>query len=292
MNPSARATTAETPEQYVQDKAAGSGSSFYYAFLFLPPPRRAAITAFYAFCREVDDVVDETSEPSVAAAKLAWWRREVVEAYAGRPTHPVTRALMPLAPGFGIEAAHLEAVIDGCQTDLDQTRFLDFAGLQRYCHLVAGVVGEVAANIFGRTQAETLHYAHRLGLAMQMTNIIRDVGDDARRGRIYLPVDELQRFGVKAHELLQRESPWGYSERFDALMRFQAQRAHATFDEALALLPEADRVAQKPGLMMANIYRSLLREIESQGFRVLHQRTSLTPLKKLWIAACTHVRGR
>jgi phytoene synthase len=292
VSPGAAAAPAATPEQYVQDKAAGSGSSFYYAFLFLPPPRRAAITAFYAFCREVDDVVDETADPSVAAAKLAWWRGEVAEAYAGRPTHPVTCALMPLASGFGITADHLNAVIDGCQIDLEQTRFLDFAGLQRYCHLVAGVVGEVAAGIFGRTQADTLRYAHRLGLAMQLTNIIRDVGDDARRGRIYLPVDELQRFDVKAHELLQREAPWGYSERFDALMRFQAQRAHATFDEALALLPKVDRVSQKPGLMMANIYRSLLREIESQGFRVLHQRTSLTPLKKLWIATCTHVRGR
>jgi phytoene synthase len=292
MSELAPVASAATPEQYVQDKAAGSGSSFYYAFLFLPPPRRAAITAFYAFCREVDDVVDETTDAGVAAAKLAWWRREVAEAYAGRPTHPVTRALMPLAPTFGIEAGHLNAVIEGCQTDLDQTRFLDFPGLQRYCHLVAGIVGEVAANIFGRTQADTLRYAHRLGLAMQLTNIIRDVGDDARRGRIYLPVDELQRFDVKAHELLKREAPFGYSDRFTALMRFQAERAHATFDEAMALLPEADRVAQKPGLMMANIYRTLLREIEAQGFRVLHQRTSLTPLKKLWIAARTHVRGR
>mgnify|MGYP002783557194 FL=1 len=283
---------AASPEQYVQDKAAGSGSSFYYAFLFLPLPRRAAITAFYAFCREVDDVVDETSDAGVAATKLAWWRREVAEAYAGRPTHPVMRALMPLAPRFDIRAEHLDAVIDGCEIDLQQTRFLDYAGLQRYCHLVAGVVGEVAAGIFGRSEADTLRYAHRLGLAMQLTNIIRDVGDDARRGRIYLPVDELQRFDVKAHELLKREAPWGYSDRFTALMRFQAERAHATFDEALALLPEADRVAQKPGLMMANIYRRLLREIEAQGFQVLHQRTSLTPLKKLWIAACTHVRGR
>jgi phytoene synthase len=184
------------------------------------------------------------------------------------------------------------AVIEGCQLDLELTRYLDYPALQRYCHLVAGVVGEVAAGIFGRTQADTLRYAQRLGLAMQLTNIIRDVGDDARRGRIYLPIDELQRFDVKAHELLQREAPWGYSERFTALMRFQAARAHATYDEALALLPEADRVAQKPGLMMANIYRRLLREIEAQGFQVLHQRTSLTPLKKLWIAACTHVRGR
>jgi phytoene synthase len=281
-----------TPQQYVQDKAARSGSSFYYAFLFLPPPRRAAITAFYAFCREVDDVVDEITDPGVAATKLQWWRTEVAQAFAGEPSHPVMRALMPLAADYGIEAGHLHAVIDGCQVDLEQTRFLDYPALQRYCHLVAGVVGEVAANIFGRTETATVQYAHRLGLAMQLTNIIRDIGDDARRGRIYLPMSELQRFDVKANELLRREAPWGYSERFTALMRFQAERAHAAYDAALALLPAAERSAQRPGLMMANIYRTLLREIESQGFRVLHQRTSLTPLRKLWIATRTHLRGR
>jgi phytoene synthase len=281
-----------TPQQYVQDKAAKSGSSFYYAFRFLPPPRRAAITAFYAFCREVDDVVDEMRDPGVAAAKLQWWRGEVQQAYAGQPGHPVMQALMPLAPAHAIEARHLNAVIDGCQVDLEQTRFLDFPALQRYCHLVAGVVGEVAANIFGRTQPQTVQYAHTLGQAMQLTNIIRDVGDDARRGRIYLPVNELQRFGVKASEILARQAPWGYSDRFEALMRFQAERAHALYDQAFALLPEADRVAQKPGLMMANIYRTLLREIEAQGFQVLHQRTSLTPLRKLWIATRTHWQGR
>jgi len=281
-----------TPQQYVQDKAARSGSSFYYAFLFLPEERRAAITAFYAFCREVDDVVDEVHDPSLAATKLAWWRREVDEAFAGRASHPVTQALMPLAARYGIEADHLLAVIEGCELDLQQSRLLDFPALQRYCHLVAGVVGEVAANIFGRTHDDTLRYAHTLGRAMQLTNIIRDVGDDARRGRIYLPISELQQFGVKAHEILQRQSPWGYSERFIALMRFQAERAHATYDEAMALLPDADRRAQRPGLMMANIYRSLLREIEAGGFQVLHQRTSLTPIRKLWIAARTQVTGR
>ncbi|MBX9792724.1 MAG: presqualene diphosphate synthase HpnD [Burkholderiaceae bacterium] len=281
-----------TPEQYVQDKAARSGSSFYYAFLFLPPPRRAAITAFYAFCREVDDVVDETTDTGVAAAKLAWWRAEVASAYAGRPSHPVMKALMPHSAAFCIEAHHLLAVIDGCQIDLEQTRFLDFPGLARYCHLVAGVVGEVAANIFGRSSEATVQYAHRLGLAMQLTNIIRDIGDDARRGRIYLPVSELQRFDVKASELLLRTAPHGYSDRFTALMRFQAERAHQTYDEAMALLPAVDRLAQKPGLMMANIYRSLLREIEAGGFQVLHQRTSLTPLRKLWIAVRTHWQGR
>lgn len=283
---------AISPQQYVQDKAAASGSSFYYAFLFLPPPRRAAITAFYAFCREVDDVVDETSDSGVAATKLAWWRQEVHSAFAGKPSHPVMKALMPLAAEYQIQAGHLLAVIEGCQIDLQQTRFLDYAGLQRYCHLVAGVVGEVASNIFGRTEAGTTQYAHRLGLAMQLTNIIRDVGDDARRGRIYLPVAELRQFDVKAQEILKRDAPWGYSDRFQALMRFQAERAHRLYDEAFALLPEADRRAQKPGLMMANIYRTLLREIEADGYRVLHQRTSLTPLRKLWIAWRTHRRGR
>jgi 15-cis-phytoene synthase len=280
-----------TPEQYVHDKAAHSGSSFYYAFLFLTPPRRAAITAFYAFCREVDHVFDEVSDPGVAARKLQWWRDETAQAFAGRPAHPVTQALLVHAYDYDIRADHLQAVIDGCQMDLDQTRYLDFAGLSTYCHRVAGIVGEVAANIFGRTDARTLDYAHQLGLALQLTNIIRDVGDDARRGRIYIPMNELQQFGVRASEILQRQSPWGYSERFEALMRFQAERAHRIYDAALAALPEADRESQKPGLMMANIYRTLLREIEADGFRVLHQRTSLTPLRKLWIAARTQWRG-
>lgn len=277
-----------TPEQYVQDKAAKSGSSFYYAFLFLPPARRAAITAFYAFCREVDDVVDEVSDPGVASTKLAWWRKEVGSAFQGQATHPVMRALMPCASEFDIRAEHLLAVIEGCQMDLDQSRYLDFQGLAHYCHLVAGVVGEVAAGIFGRTRPETTLYAHKLGLAMQLTNIIRDVGDDARRGRIYLPVSELKQFDVKAQEILNR----GYSDRFTALMKFQAERAHRTYDEAFALLPNADRAAQKTGVMMANIYRTLLREIEADNFQVLHQRTSLTPLRKLWIAMLTNWRGR
>ena len=277
-----------SPQDYVQQKAAASGSSFYYAFLFLPRPRRAAITAFYAFCREVDDVVDEVSDPGVAQTKLAWWRNEVAQAFAGQPSHPVTKALMPLAADYDITPKQLLAVIDGCQMDLSQTRYLDFPGLQQYCHLVAGVVGEVAARIFGQTQAQTTEYAHTLGLAFQLTNIIRDVGEDALRGRIYLPVSELQRFDVKAHEILQRV----HSERFVALMRFQAERAHGLYDQALALLPREDRRAQKPGLMMASIYRTLLREIEAENFQVLNQRTSLTPLRKFWLAWKVQALGR
>ncbi len=273
-----------TPQDYVQQKAAASGSSFYYAFLFLPKERRAAITAFYAFCREVDDVVDEISDPSVAATKLAWWAKEVAQSFAlpynEANRHPVMKALMPLTASYKIQEHHLQAVIEGCRMDLEQTRYLDYPNLQRYCHLVAGVVGEVAAQIFGQTDAQTTQYAHKLGQAFQLTNIIRDVGEDAQRGRIYLPVNELQQFDVKAHELGKK----AYSERFTALMQFQAQRAHSLYDEAMALLPQADRRTQKPGLMMASIYRTLLREIELDGFQVLHQRTSLTPLRKFWLA--------
>jgi len=277
-----------TPEQYVQQKAAASGSSFYYAFLFLPKERRAAITAFYAFCREIDDVVDEVTDPGVARTKLAWWQSEVLKSYAGEPTHPVMKALMPLAATYRIEARHLQAVIDGCRMDLEQNRYLDFPGLKQYCHLVAGIVGEVAARIFGQADEATTAYAHKLGLAFQLTNIIRDVGEDAMRGRIYLPVNELQQFDVKAHEILKRQ----YSDRFSALMKFQTERALALYDEALAMLPEADRRAQKPGLMMASIYRTLLREIARDGYQVLHQRVSLTPLRKFWLAWKTQAFGR
>lgn len=277
-----------TPETYVQEKAAASGSSFYYAFLFLPTQRRAAITAFYAFCREVDDVVDEVQDPGVAAQKLAWWRQEVAQTFAGKPRHPVMQALQPHIAPFQIEQQQLQAIIDGCQMDLEQTRYLDYAGLQRYCHLVAGVVGEVAARIFGQTDPATTAYAHKLGQAFQLTNIIRDVGEDAMRGRIYLPINDLQQFNVKAYEITKRE----YSDRFTALMRFEAERAHQLYDEALALLPAADRRSQKPGLMMASIYRTLLREIEAENFQVLHQRIALTPLRKLWLAWKMQALGR
>ena len=276
-----------TPQAYVQQKAAASGSSFYYAFLFLPPAKRSAITAFYAFCREIDDVVDEVTDPSVAQAKLGWWRTEVARLMQGAPTHPAMQALEPHLSNYRITSEHLNAIIDGCEMDLTQNRYLDYANLQTYCHLVAGVVGEVAARIFGQSQPETTAYAHAMGQAFQLTNIIRDVGEDAMRGRIYLPINELQQFDVKAHEILNRQM----SDRFRALMRFQAERAHGLYDQALTLLPLGDYRSQKPGLMMANIYRSLLREIERDGFTVLDRRTSLTPLRKLWLAWKTQAFG-
>ena len=276
-----------TPDEYCRQKAAGSGSSFYYSFLFLPPARRRAITALYAFCREVDDIVDEGLEPQLAATKLAWWRAELANLHAGKPQHPVTRALLPFQKEFSIEEKLLAEIIDGMEMDLTQSRYLDWPGLERYCYRVAGVVGLLAAGIFGYRDSRTLDYAKNLGIAFQLTNIVRDVGEDARKNRIYLPMDEMKQFGVTATDILQGR----HSEPFEKLMRFQVERTKSYYEKAFSALPAEDRRAQRPGLIMAAIYRTLLDEIERDGFQVLKHRTSLTPLRKFWLAWKTWVAG-
>ena len=230
-----------SPDEYCQQKAAESGSSFYYSFLFLPAERRRAIIALYAFCREVDDVVDESTDDMVARSKLTWWRKEIQAMLANAPTHPVTRALLPHLTTYQLEGAHLMAVIDGMEMDLNQTRYLDFPALQKYCWHVAGVVGILSASIFGISNPQTKVFAEKLGLAFQMTNIIRDVGEDARKGRIYLPVNELQQFKVTAADILNAR----HSPEFEALMQFQYERAQKLYDEALAILPPEDRRARQ-----------------------------------------------
>jgi len=273
--------------QYCQERAAASGSSFYYSFVFLQPEMRRAITAFYALCRELDDVVDECRERQVAEAKLDWWRAEIGRFANGAPEHPATRALFDTPQGRAIPPALLLEVVDGMAMDLDHTRYPDFKSLNLYCYRVAGVVGEIAASIFDGTRGEhdrdIRRYAHELGLAFQLTNIIRDVGEDARRGRIYLPQDELVRFGVHETDLLSgRNTP-----EFQTLMQFQYERALACYGRAFAALPPGARHAQRPGLVMAAIYRTLLSELRQSGFPVLHARVSLTPLRKLWLASKT-----
>lgn len=269
-----------TPDQYCQDKAARSGSSFYHSFRFLPKQKRRSITALYAFCREVDDVVDECNEPPVARAKLAWWREEISHTFAGTPSHPVGQALLPAIRAHDLPMEQFLEIIDGMEMDLINNRYADFKSLQLYCYRVASVVGLLAAAIFGYSNRQTTKYAHDLGLAFQLTNIIRDVGEDARRNRIYLPLDELQRFGVSEADILQSRE----TEAFGRLMAFQIERARQFYSQAMAALPEEDRKTQITGLIMAAIYRTLLDEIEADGCHVLKQKISLPPLRKLWIA--------
>ena len=269
-----------SPDQYCQDKAAQSGSSFYYSFLFLPPEKRRAIIALYAYCREVDDVVDECSDADLARAKLAWWRQEITGTFAGAAQHPVAKALIPVVRRFDLPQARFHEIIDGMAMDLQYNRYPDFVTLQSYCYRVAGAVGLMAAQIFGYRDPATLRYAENLGTAFQLTNIIRDVGEDARRDRVYLPLDELARFGVATSDIVHLRE----SESLRRLIEFQIDRAREYYQRAFADLPRQDRKSQRPGLVMAAIYRTVLDEIQAGGCKVLNQRTSLTPLRKLWIA--------
>ncbi len=271
-----------TPDDYCQKKAAQSGSSFYYAFRMLPEAQRRAITAFYAFCREVDNIVDEVNDPVVARAKLMYWRREVDALFVGTAQHPVMQALKPHIAPMRLPQLAFHTVIDGMQQDLEKTRYLNIDELSAYCYKAAGVVGEVSSRIFGMKvpdNPKTLEYARTLGEALQLTNIIRDVGEDARRRRIYLPQDDLARFGVSSSKLLRCES----DDKFVALLAFQHGRAIELYDRALALLPAEDKRMQRVGLAMGAIYRALLEEIRRDGYRVLEHRVALTPIRKLWI---------
>ena len=274
-----------TPAEYCQDKAAKSGSSFYYSFLFLPKERRQAITALYAFCREVDDIADECQDREIALVKLEWWRQELARTFADAPSHPVSQALLPAIRSYGLALEHFEEIIDGMEMDLQHVRYADFKALQLYCYRVAAVVGQLAAAIFGYSDRATLKYAHDLGIAFQLTNIIRDIGEDARRNRIYLPQDELVQFGVSESDILSGRG----SDAFQALMAHQTARAQQFYQQALHELPAADRRNQRPGLVMAAIYQAVLEELVRDDYPVLRQRVSLTPLRKLWLAWRTWV---
>ncbi len=280
-----------TPDQYCQEKAIQSGSSFYYSFLYLPSEKRRAITALYAFCREVDDVVDECTDAFVARTKLAWWRQEVAAIFntgdGNEPSHPVAKALIKVSKPFNLTAERLNQIIDGMEMDLNYNRYADFDTLRLYCYHVASVVGLCSAEIFGYRNPDTLKYAENLGLAFQLTNIIRDVGEDARRDRIYLPQEELVRFGVSNEDILHSRE----TENFRRLMEFQIERAESYYAQAFASLPVEDRKNQRAGIIMAAIYQTILREIKEDGCHVMRQRVSLTPMRKLWIAWTTWIKG-
>jgi phytoene synthase len=269
-----------TPDQYCQDKTLKSGSSFYFSFLFLPESQRRAMNALYAFCREVDDVVDECSDPGLARIKLQWWRDEVDRWYAGRAQHPVGLAMQGLGQDFDLPREYFQEIIDGMEMDLDRQRYADFGELGLYCYRVAGVVGLLSTEIFGYEDRKTPRYATELGLAFQLTNILRDIREDAQRDRIYLPQDELQHFGVSEDDILSGRE----NDNTRALLAFQAQRALGYYDSALEKLPEAERDQQRGALIMARIYRETLQRIIAEGYPVMRKRVALSPWKKLWLA--------
>lgn len=269
-----------TPQEYCQDKAAKSGSSFYYSFRFLPEKQKDAIIALYAFCREVDDIVDEIEDHNLAQTKLSWWREEIQKLFHGTPSHPVAIALQQHIKTFNLAEEYFIEIIDGMAMDLEFDVYPTFKELQLYCYRVASVVGLLSVEIFGYKDRQTLKYAHELGMAFQLTNITRDVFEDVQRGRVYLPQDELTRFNVTNDDLLAGKT----TENVVNLLKFQVERAQAHYQKAFELLPDQDRLSQKTGIIMAEIYQTTLHEIELDGYRVLEHRVKLTPIRKLWIA--------
>ena len=277
-----------TPDQYCQQKAANSGSSFYYSFIFLPPDKRQAITALYAFCREVDDVVDDCTDLQIAESKLQWWREEVDRIYQGSAEHPVGKALHISLEKFDLHKEYFNEIIDGMLMDLSISEYRTFEELKLYCHRAAGVVGLLAVEIFGNSHRDTLKFAETLGMALQLTNIIRDVKEDAMRGRLYLPLEDIDQFAVSKADFNKPIT----SDAIKSLLKFQLQRAEEYYQQAYSLLPKQDRYKQLSSLIMADIYRTLLKEIESDDFRVMEHQIKLTPVRKLWIAWKTYRREK
>ncbi|HEX7385679.1 MAG TPA: presqualene diphosphate synthase HpnD [Castellaniella sp.] len=276
-----------TPDEYCKNKAAQSGTSFHYAFLFLPPAQRRAMTALQAFCREVEDIVEQTTEASVARMKLAWWRSQVELMFGGKPDHPVAIALTPHIAACALTADPFYAVIEASERNLDQFRYPDRAALQQYCWLASGRISGLTAGILGEPSPSAMKFAEALGIALQMSTILADVGEDARRGRIYLPADAMDRHSVTVNEVLDGH----YSAQFQALMGEELKDTRALYRDAMQLLDEADRRAQRPNLILAAIHWTLLGELERDGWHVLDQRIALTPIRKFWLAWRTWVNG-
>lgn len=283
--------TSSEAQAYCTAITKHSGSNFYYSFFFLPAARRAAMYTVYAFCKEVDSAVDEAPPGSDPTEAIRRWRTEVAAIYSGTPTHPIAISLAVHARQLGIPREYLDELINGVEMDLSTTRYITFDELSRYCYRVACVVGLICLHIFGTRDPRAKDYAVNLGMAFQLTNILRDLGTDADRGRIYLPLEDLTRFGYTEELLLQRH----YSARFNSLMAFQCTRAHECYDKArtiLESLPLADRKALTPAEMMRGVYERILLRIEQADYRVFDSRISVPPVSRLAIAANVWLRSR
>jgi 15-cis-phytoene synthase len=268
-----------------------SGSNFYYSFLFLPRAKREAMYTVYAFCKAVDSAVDEPAAGSNPKEELKRWRDELDAVYAGTPTTPIMVSLAHHVKTMGIPKAYFEELIKGVEMDLFNARYVTFDELSLYCYRVASVVGLICLHIFGVTSARAQDYAVALGMAFQLTNILRDVGTDAAGGRIYLPLDDLRKWNYPEKSMLNRS----YSPEFRALMEYEASRAHHYYkraDAALMGLPPLERRALTVAEIMRGIYRRILERIERSDYQVFGPRISLTTTQRLAIALRIWLRSR
>lgn len=283
-------TSAEA-QAYCTALTKRSGSNFYYSFFFLPPARRDAMYTVYAFCREVDNAVDEAPAGTDPQQAIAQWREELAATYRGTPTHPVTISLASHAKALAIPKEYFDELIAGMEMDLTTLRYKTFEDLSRYCYRAASVVGLICLHVFGARSPLARDYAIDLGMAFQLTNILRDLGTDADRGRIYLPQDDLARFGYRGEEMLAKT----YSPAFRELMQFQTERAKSYYDkanQAIRQMPADDRLALTPAEIMRGVYRRILDRIVANDYRVFGPRITVAPAHRLALAAGIWLRSR
>ncbi|MFQ5581746.1 MAG: presqualene diphosphate synthase HpnD [Mariprofundaceae bacterium] len=269
-----------TPARYCEDKTRGSGSSFFYAFLFLPEEQRRAIMALYAFCREVDDIADEVSEQDIATQKLSFWRQEIGRAFNGTPQHPIGKELDWARRNFQFSEELFAEIIDGMLMDVTRQPMLKPADLSLYCYRVAGVVGLLSIEIFGYTSRKSRDFATHLGEALQLTNILRDLAEDAKTGRIYIPQEDRIRFQVSDQDF--RDGT--LHEGMQLLLHHYSDKAEEAYRKATETLPEEDREHLRPSILMGAIYHAHLKRLQSIGYDVWQQPVRLLPVYKIWLA--------
>ncbi len=271
-----------SPQQYCQQRTRGSGSSFFYAFLFLPPEQRRAMMALYAFCREVDDIADEIRNRDIALHKLAFWQQEVKRVFqeASQPSHPVGQELRWACQRFPLEQSAFEQLIGGMQWDIEGKPIHNDADLEQYCYRVAGVVGLSSIAIFGFHNRQSTQFATEWGRALQLTNILRDVAEDATNGRIYLPQQMRIQFAVADQDLIDGNLHQGVNK----LLHHYGKVAEKSYHHALSLLPEEDRSSLRASLVMGAIYYAHLTRLKRVNFDVWRHPVTLSPLRKMWLA--------
>ena len=269
-----------TPIQYCYEKVTESKSNFKWTFYFISKNRRDALVSLYAFCREIDDIVDNTIDLEVATAKIKWWKSEIQRLFHETPQHPVTQSLLNFIHAYELNEAYFIEMLDGMEMDLKFNRYESFKQLQLYCYRVAGVVGILCVKILGFKNQITLKYAHDLGIALQLTNIVRDVGEDARKNRIYIPLDELHKFNVNEEDILNYRE----NKNISNLLIYQIERAQTFYTSAYKKIPKEDVNGQIAGLLMGKIYETLLLEIKrDRPEQVLNHKVILPPLRKLLV---------
>ncbi|MGF1548404.1 MAG: squalene/phytoene synthase family protein [Thiotrichales bacterium] len=277
-----------TPAQYCTAKAAAPGSTLHYALRYAPEDRRATLTALFALTRELTQLTEDRVEPHIAQTRLAWWREEIANAFAERPTHPVTTALAPTLAQFNLQPALFEELLDGAAMALEHDTYPAFSALALYCYRSSGAALLLACEVLGYDARKTPKFAHELGTALRLTQLLRDLGWHLQHGRLFIPLDEVTSHGLDLDDL--RPHPPA-RDQITALLVQQSTRAETHYQNALALLEAEDRAAQRCLVVLAALRRALLAELKHAGPALLQQRISLTPLRKLWIAWHAARRG-